>query len=134
MPLLLLLQALAALNEYHAAVSEASVTIRNKPAYLMGILRKYKQGQRAPLGNGTSGGMATAPKAMGRMGVSEQQTPTRARVLLLYSQPFFSRVKYLAAMGASDVCCLVHIARPYIHIYIHARRKRLRKNPSWQEP
>lgn len=65
-------QALAALNEYHAAVSEASVNIRNKPAYLMGILRKYKQGQRAPLGNGTAGGMVTTPNAMGRMGVSEQ--------------------------------------------------------------
>ena len=62
-------QALAALNEYHAAVSETSVTIRNKPAYLMGILRKYKQGQRAPLGNGATGGMATTPNAMGRMGV-----------------------------------------------------------------
>eukprot|EP00752_Nemacystus_decipiens_P017156 g15370.t1 len=63
-----ILQALAALNEYHAAISEASVTIRNKPAYLMGILRKYKQGQRAPLGNGSAGGMATSPNAMGRMG------------------------------------------------------------------
>lgn len=69
--LLLIAQALAALNEYHAAVSETSVTIRNKPAYLMGILRKYKQGQRAPLGNGTGGGMATAPNAMGRMGVRD---------------------------------------------------------------
>ena len=67
--LLRLLQALAALNEYHAAISETSVTIRNKPAYLMGILRKYKQGQRAPLGNGAAGGMATSPNAMGRMGV-----------------------------------------------------------------
>ena len=35
----------------------------------MGILRKYKQGQRAPLGNGAAGGMATTPNAMGRMGV-----------------------------------------------------------------
>lgn len=43
-------QALAALNEYHSAVSETSVTIRNKPAYLMGILRKYKQAQRPPNG------------------------------------------------------------------------------------
>lgn len=67
--LMLLRQALAALNEYHSAVSETSVTIRNKPAYLMGILRKYKQGQRAPLGNGMCGGMTTTPNAMGRMGV-----------------------------------------------------------------
>lgn len=43
-------QALAALNEYHSAVSDTSVTIRNKPAYLMGILRKYKQAQRPPNG------------------------------------------------------------------------------------
>lgn len=35
----------------------------------MGILRKYKQGQRAPLGNGMCGGMTTTPNAMGRMGV-----------------------------------------------------------------
>ena len=62
-------QALAALNEYHSAVSETSVTIRNKPAYLMGILRKYKQGQRAPVGNGMNGGVTTTPSTMGRMGV-----------------------------------------------------------------
>lgn len=81
----LLLQALAALNEYHAAISETSVTIRNKPAYLMGILRKYKQGQRAPLGNGTGGGIATSPNARGRMGVSDHSLASfntaRARLL-----------------------------------------------------
>ncbi len=68
-----ILKALAALNEYHAAISETSVTIRNKPAYLMGILRKYKQGQRAPVGNGSTGGMATSPNAMGRMGVRGEE-------------------------------------------------------------
>lgn len=51
--------------------------IRNKPAYLMGILRKYKQGQRGPAGNGASAGVgAGVPGGIGavgnavRMGVS----------------------------------------------------------------
>ncbi|CAM9623706.1 unnamed protein product [Scytosiphon promiscuus] len=86
-------QALAALNEYHAAVSETSVTIRNKPAYLMGILRKYKQGQRAPLGNGVGGGMATAPNAMGRMGAGpDGLSPSIAkRLQKLYDSGFIEK-------------------------------------------
>ncbi|CAM9448951.1 unnamed protein product, partial [Choristocarpus tenellus] len=63
-------QALAALNEYHSAVNETSVQIRNKPAYLMGILRKYKQGQRAPTASGTGTGLPIehGRNTMGRMG------------------------------------------------------------------
>ncbi|CAM9951699.1 unnamed protein product, partial [Discosporangium mesarthrocarpum] len=63
-------QALAALNEYYSAVSETSVQIRNKPAYLMGILRKYKQGQRAPVAGGRGVGMGSdnSRNASGRMG------------------------------------------------------------------
>ncbi|CBN78989.1 conserved unknown protein [Ectocarpus siliculosus] len=86
-------QALAALNEYHAAVSETSVNIRNKPAYLMGILRKYKQGQRAPLGNGTAGGMVTTPNAMGRMGAgTDGLSPSIAsRLEKLYESGFIQK-------------------------------------------
>lgn len=84
-------QALAALNEYHSAVSETSVMIRNKPAYLMGILRKYKQGQRIPIGNGSSSGTAGGmpAKTTGRMGVSVT-TMAPGRSSMCWKVMFFS--------------------------------------------
>ncbi len=38
-------QAMAALNEFSCAEQDPSNVIRSRPAYLMGVLRKYRSGK-----------------------------------------------------------------------------------------
>ncbi len=45
-------QAMAALNEFSCAEHDPSNVIRSRPAYLMGVLRKYRSGNKCWVGLG----------------------------------------------------------------------------------